>query len=421
MEENSLTQCLTLTSLTSMASKVDVNVLAGNTEQCIPVPGPVIVGAGPSGLAVAACLKKKGIPSVILERSHCIASLWQLKTYNRLRLHLPKHFCELPLMPFPACFPTYPTREQFVSYLDTYTRQFNIRPVFNSTVVSAEFDQQIELWRVKTVCMKDGKEVEYVSRWLIAATGTNAEEVLPEINGMEDFKGSIIHTSSYKSGDAFQGQRVLVIGCGNSGMEVCLDLCDHNAQPSMAVREGVHVLPREIVGWSTFGLSTWLLKLLPVRVVDSLLLLVSRFVLGNTECHGLHRPRKGPLELKLLTGKTPVLDAGALAKIKSGDIQVLPAVKRLTAYRAEFMDGRMEDFDATILATGYRSNIHTWLKEGDFICKESLPRRPFCNGWKWERGLYAVGFSPRGLFGTSIDARRIADDIEQCWNADANQ
>ncbi|KAJ4900579.1 Indole-3-pyruvate monooxygenase YUCCA6 [Raphanus sativus] len=80
---------------------------------------------------------------VLLERSNCIASLWQLKTYDRLRLHLPKKFCELPLMPFPTDFPTYPTKQQFIEYLEDYARRFDIRPEFGQTVESAEFDENL--------------------------------------------------------------------------------------------------------------------------------------------------------------------------------------------------------------------------------------------------------------------------------------
>lgn len=205
------------------------------------VPGPVIVGAGPSGLAVAACLKQKGVPSLILERSNCIASLWQLKTYDRLRLHLPKQFCELPLMQFPATFPTYPTKQQFVAYLKAYAEHFDLKPAFNKTVESARLDNRCGFWEVKTVGLKM-EETEYVSQWLIVATGENAEEVLPEIEGMNEFRGPIIHTSSYKSGENFRGKRVLVVGCGNSGMEVCLDLCNYNARPSLVVRDSVSLL-----------------------------------------------------------------------------------------------------------------------------------------------------------------------------------
>ncbi|XP_026661133.1 indole-3-pyruvate monooxygenase YUCCA2-like [Phoenix dactylifera] len=391
-------------------------------ERCVWVPGPVIVGAGPSGLAVAACLKEKGVPSVVLERSHCIASLWQLKTYDRLHLHLPKQYCELPLMAFPSYFPTYPTKEQFVAYLEAYASRFDIRPVFDRMVVSAEYDERIRLWRVRTRGAEEEGVEEYVTRWLVAATGENAEAVVPDIDGMEDFNGTIMHTSLYKRGDMFEGKKVLVVGCGNSGMEVCLDLCNHNALPYIVARDSVHILPREMLGWSTFGLSMWLLKWLPMRTVDSFLLLASRLMLGDTARFGLRRPRLGPLELKSLSGKTPVLDVGTLAKIKSGDVKVRPAIKRLTGRGAEFVDGRLEDFDAIVLATGYKSNVPSWLKEREFFSeKDGLPRKPFPNGWKGKQGLYAVGFTRRGLMGASMDARRIAHDIEQCWKAEAKQ
>lgn len=243
------------------------------------VPGPVIVGAGPSGLAVAGCLRERGVPSVVLERSNCIASLWQLKTYDRLRLHLPKEFCELPLMPFPKNFPKYPSKQQFVSYLDSYAKKFDINPIYRVNVKKARFDSELGLWRISCEvglvendeqttsyqhqCTKshqnssakngekrerdeESKEtVEYLCRWLVVATGENAEAVVPVIEGMEKFRGgggTIVHTSLYKSGEAYGGKKVLVVGCGNSGMEVCLDLCNFNARPSLVVRDRVSSL-----------------------------------------------------------------------------------------------------------------------------------------------------------------------------------
>jgi indole-3-pyruvate monooxygenase len=204
--------------------------------KCVWVHGPIIVGAGPSGLAVAACLSEHGIPSVILERSDCIASLWQQKTYDRLKLHLPKQFCALPLLGFPDDFPKYPTKEQFISYMESYAAHFSIHPRFNQTVQSAEFDSSYRFWRVRT------QNLEYISRWFIVATGENAEPVRPEIVGINSFHGDLIHTSAYKSGSRFANQRVLIVGCGNSGMEVSLDLCRHNATPHLVVRNTVSCL-----------------------------------------------------------------------------------------------------------------------------------------------------------------------------------
>ncbi|KAL6985339.1 putative indole-3-pyruvate monooxygenase YUCCA4 [Sarracenia purpurea var. burkii] len=371
--------------------------------------GPIIVGAGPSGLAVAACLKDNGVPSLVLERSDCLASLWQQRTYDRLKLHLPKHFCQLPLFGFPENFPKYPTKRQFISYVDSYAAHFSIQPRFNQAVVAAEFDRRLGLWRVRT------QDCEYVSRWLIVATGENAEPLIPEIPGIEKFHGPVVHTSGYKSGSDFRNKRVLVVGCGNSGMEVSLDLCRYNAIPHLVVRNSVHILPRDMLGFSTFGMAMALLKWLPLRLVDKFLLLVATFTLGNTDRLGLRRPKTGPIELKNATGKTPVLDVGALSQIKSGKIKVMGGVREITRNGAKFMDGQEKDFDSIILATGYKSNVPFWLKGSDFFTEEGLPKTPFPNGWKGEKGLYTVGFTRRGLLGTASDAHNIARDIADQW------
>jgi len=214
------------------------------SRRCIWVNGPVIVGAGPSGLAVAAGLKDQGVPFVILERANCIASLWQNRTYDRLKLHLPKQFCQLPNFPFPEDFPEYPTKFQFISYLESYAKHFNIAPQFNETVQSAKYDETFGLWRVKTIRRKGPSsgvecEFEYICRWLVVATGENSEKVVPEFEGLGEFGGHVMHACEYKSGEGFAGQKVLVVGCGNSGMEVSLDLCNHNAKPFMVVRSSV--------------------------------------------------------------------------------------------------------------------------------------------------------------------------------------
>ncbi|XP_040376438.1 indole-3-pyruvate monooxygenase YUCCA4 [Oryza brachyantha] len=395
-----------------------------DVESVVDVPGAVIVGAGPAGLAVGAMLGLAGVAYVVLERCGCIASLWRHRTYDRLCLHLPKRFCELPLMPFPVSYPEYPTKDQFLEYLDSYARRFAVEPVFRRAVISAEFDG--ESWWVYTkevITAAVGGEqavlgctmTVYRSKWLVVATGENAEPAVPEIEGAGRFKGQIMHSSEYRNGVGYAGKRVLVVGCGNSGMEVSLDLCNHNARASMVVRDTVHVLPREVLGCSTFGICMWLLRWLPIQTVDRLVLLVARLVIGDTARLGFPRPALGPLELKAVSGKTPVLDVGTLAKIRTGHIKVVPAVQCFQEHGVEFVGGRVEEFDVVILATGYKSNVPYWLKESEFFSeKDGFPRKS--NGWKGQNGLYAVGFSRRGLLGVSIDATNIVEDIVQRWH-----
>ncbi|KAF8402042.1 hypothetical protein HHK36_012994 [Tetracentron sinense] len=392
-------------------------------RRCVWVNGPVIVGAGPSGLAVAACLKDQGVPFVVLERANCIASLWQKRTYNRLKLHLPKQFCQLPKLPFPEDFPEYPTKKQFIDYLESYANHFDINPQFNECVQSAKYDETCGLWRVKTVSTSGTSraEVEYICRWLVVATGENAECVVPEIEGLSEFGGHVMHACEYKSGEDYRGKRVLVVGCGNSGMEVSLDLSNHNALPSVVVRSSVHVLPREILGKSTFELGVLMMKWLPLWLVDKLLLIMAWLLLGNVEKFGLKRPSIGPLELKNTEGKSPVLDIGALQKIKSGEIKVVPGIKRFSCGRVELVNGENLEIDSVVLATGYRSNVPYWLQETEFFSKNGFPKAPFPNGWKGNAGLYAVGFTRRGLSGASSDAMRIAQDIFKVWKEETKQ
>ncbi|KAL7200987.1 hypothetical protein ACSBR1_032822 [Camellia fascicularis] len=385
------------------------------SRRCVWVNGPVIVGAGPSGLAVGACLREEGVPFVVLEKADCIASLWQKRTYDRLKLHLPKQFCQLPKYPFPDHFPEYPTKKQFIDYLESYAKKFDINPQFNECVQSAKYDEACGLWRVKTVSIS-GSEVEYICQWLVVATGENAECVVPEIEGLKEFSGEVLHACEYKSGEKFTGKRVLVVGCGNSGMEVSLDLCNHNAKPSMVVRSSVHVLPREFFGTSTFELAILMMKWFPLWLVDKILLILARLILGNTEKYGLKRPSVGPMELKNTQGKTPVLDIGALQKIRAGNVKVVPGIKRFSCDMVELVNGEKLEIDSVVLATGYRSNVPYWLQETEFFSNNGFPK-----GWKGKAGLYAVGFTRKGLSGASSDAMRISQDIGKVYKEDLKQ
>ncbi|KAI4341627.1 hypothetical protein MLD38_026326 [Melastoma candidum] len=360
------------------------------TRRFVWVNGPVIVGAGPAGLATAACLREQGVPFIVLERAECIASLWQKRTYDRLKLHLPKQFCQLPKMDFPHNFPEYPTRRQFIDYLESYARRFEINPNFNECVQSARYDETSGLWRVRTASGVAGNqsrssEVEYICRWLVVATGENAERVVPDIEGLSSFSGEVIHACDYKSGERFSGKRVLVVGCGNSGMEVSLDLCNHNARPSMVVRGSVHVLPREVLGRSTFGLAVLMTKWLPLWLVDRILLILAWLVLGSLNKYGLKQPTMGPLELKNALGKTPVLDIGHYQRSDPATLQ-----------SCRGSDGSLLDMQGT-----QRGSSQT--------------------GGRGTLGCTRVGFTKRGLSGASMDATRIARDIGAAWKEETKQ
>ncbi|EAZ11851.1 probable indole-3-pyruvate monooxygenase YUCCA5 [Oryza sativa Japonica Group] len=127
-----------------------------------------------------------------------------------------------------------------------------------------------------------------------------------------------MHVAVYKSGEAYRGKKVLVVGCGNSGMVVSLDLCDHSALPAMVVRDAVHVLPGEVLGKSTFELAVLLMAWLPLWLVDKILVLLAWFVLGNLAKLGIRRPTTGRL--------------GAMGR-RLGGGRAAPAVRRPASRR----------------------------------------------------------------------------------------
>ncbi|CAN6442084.1 unnamed protein product [Victoria cruziana] len=167
-----------------------------------------------------------------------------------------------------------------------------------------------------------------------------------------------------------------------------------------------------------------LLKCFPLRLVDRFLLMCALVAFGDTKKHGIPRPKVGPLELKNVAGKTPVLDVGALSKIRERKIKVMRGVKEVTCCGAKFVDGQEVEFDAIILATGYKSNVPSWLKGTEsttHFSEDGMPRLPFPNGWKGDNGLYTVGFTRRGILGACADATNIAHDIAEQWRTPATE
>lgn len=201
----------------------------------------IIVGAGPAGLATAACLNRLSIPNIVIERDDCCASLWRKRAYDRLKLHLAKNYCQLPYMSFPENASTYISRLDFITYLDNYMSFFGIEPRCCRTVERAWYEEEETKWKVVVYNTSSGVEESYVCRFLVAATGENSEGFLPEIPGLESFKGEVMHSSDYENGQRFRGKDVLVVGCGNSGMEIAYDLSNYAANTSIVVRSPVIV------------------------------------------------------------------------------------------------------------------------------------------------------------------------------------
>ncbi|XP_062198154.1 probable indole-3-pyruvate monooxygenase YUCCA10 [Phragmites australis] len=367
----------------------------------------LIVGAGPAGLATAACLSQHSIPYLVVEREDCSASLWRNRTYDRLKLHLAKEFCEFPFMPYPDDAPTYIPKEEFVRHLDRYAEHFDIQPRYSTVVESAAYDEGSSQWVIAARDTFAGAETLYAVKFLVVATGENGAASVPVISGMESFAGEAIHSSNYKSASRYAGQRVLVVGSGNSGMEIAYDLASNGADASIVVRSPVHIMTKELI-----RLGMTLVQYMPATIVDTLLVMTANFIFGDLSKQGIVRPKIGPILLKYKTGKSAVVDVGTAGLIKKGIIKVFRGISKIIGNKVEFEDGKERPFDAIVFATGYKSTANKWLKDNNcMLNNDGFPKKDYPNHWKGENGLYCAGLSRRGLSGIAMDAKNIANDI----------
>jgi thioredoxin reductase len=380
-----------------------------NDEQVIKPPDKVInsqtiiIGAGPAGLAVAACLRQAEIPFIIIEQADKVGASWH-RHYDRLHLHTDKAHSALPYLPFPKHYPRYPSREQVVTYLKTYNRHFKLEPIFGEAVTAAHHINGC--WEVQT------PKARYCAPHLIIATGHNGEPCLPERPGQTLFRGKIIHSSQYCNGEPFKGQQVLVVGFGNSGGEIAIDLWESGAHPYMAVRNPVNIIPRQLFGIPILALSLLSSKL-PPKLADAINAPLLNLVIGDLTQYGLRKPTHGPLTQIKNSGRIPLIDVGTLKLIRQGCINIFPGVERFTEEGIVFTDGQNHKFDAVVLATGYRPGVNSFLQNSSAVLDPK--GKPLCSGCETSLpGLYFCGFyiSPTGMLREiAIEAKRISADI----------
>jgi indole-3-pyruvate monooxygenase len=349
-----------------------------------------IVGAGPSGLAVAACLKQQGVTALVLDGAAHVGSVWR-KHYDRLHLHTHKGGSALPGLPFPSEYPRYPSRQQFVDYLERYAQRFALRPAFEEAVTRIVRDGP--QWVLIT------SKRDLVSSHVVIATGYTRVPLEPRWPGLDEFRGDVLHSSRYQNGSPWKGKRVLVVGLGNSGGEIAIDLHEHGAQPTIAVRSAVNVIPRELLGLPILMVGA-VFRPFPPKVADLMAAPLLALSLGNVKRLGLRKRPYGAMEQIKRDGRVPLIDVGTLALMREGHVKITPGVQRFTETCAIFEDGTVQCFDAVVLATGYRPGLEEFL--------------PSARSGEVSSGLHFCGFhlSTRGMLKEiGIEAQRIARGI----------
>jgi cation diffusion facilitator CzcD-associated flavoprotein CzcO len=388
----------------------------------------IIIGAGPAGLATARALKALSIPFVIYEKNNQVGGIWDMNSPGT-PMYRSAHFISSRTMsghigfPMPETYPDYPSNRQILGYIQSFAEHYQLLAniQFNTDITAVKKDG--EFWEVagrKT----QGEEFIDKAAWLVCASGTNWYKNQPYIEGQESFKGELMHSVGYSDADSLKGQRVLVVGAGNSGVDIACDAAFSADKAYISLRRGYHFVPKHIFGMpaDVFGAqSNWMPMKLQQIIFGGLLRLIN----GDLSRLGLMKP-----DHKVLSSH-PILNSQLLHYLQHGDIKAMPDIEKLNGHTVHFNNGEEIEVDKIVLATGYDWKL-PYLSEQFFDWKSNRPKRfmkifnpkhpsLFINGYiETNGGAYKLFDDMAYLIARTIEAQRTdkakAERIEQFIN-----
>ena len=353
----------------------------------------VIVGAGPAGLAAAATLRARGIGTTIIERGR-VGEPWRSR-YDRLHLHTIRSLSHLPGYRIPRHFGRWVARDQFVQYLEQYAAHHRLEPRFG--VETTRIDRDDGNWSVHTTAGT------IPARVVVVATGFTRLPHLPRWPGR--FDGPVVHSVEYRNPQPYRDQDVLIVGAGNSGTEIAVDLAEGGARRvRIAIRTPPNILRRDVKGFPIQLLGI-VFRRLPPRLLDSLILVLRRATLPDLSGFGLPRPN-APFSQFRHTGTVPIFDVGFIDAVRSGVIEVVPGVTALDGRAVVLADGSRAFPDAVVAATGYHPGLEPLVGHVTAIGEHGIPGP--------QPRLHFVGMRipiSGFLHEVGMDARQIAADV----------
>ena len=366
-----------------------------------------MIGAGPAGLSAAAMLQKRGIDVVVVDRADAVGASWRAH-YDRLHLHTVRWLSHLPGLRLSRRHGKWVPRDGVVAYLERYARHHRLELMLGTAVTRV--DRSGDGWVVRT----DGGDIEADD--VVVATGYNNTPVFPDWPGREGFTGELVHASRYKNPEPFRGRDVLVVGSGNTGAEIAVDLVEGGAgRVRLAVRTPPNIVLREANGVPS-PLPGVLLRYVPSKIADPAAFAMRKRTIGDLEPYGLPLPERGVFTRVREDDAIPIIDVGVIDMVKDGRVEVVGGVEAFDGASVKLADGSAVEPEAVIVATGWQRGLEPLVGHLGVIGKKG---RPVVDGPKQSPatpGLWFIGFTnpPSGMFRQlNIDARRIARAVSR--------
>ena len=362
----------------------------------------LVIGAGPGGLAAAAALHRRGVEATIVDKAGDVASAWR-NHYERLHLHTVRWTSHLPGYRIPRRYGAWVARDDVVRYLEDYTRHHGL--AVRTGVQIERLERTAGRWAARS------PQGDLDADVVVVATGYNHTPDRPDWPGADSYTGELLHAADYRNAAPYTGRDVLVVGTGNTGAEIAVDLVEGGAA---RVRLAVRTVPtfvRRQVGPLPNSAVSIALRPLPPKLVDQVIAVSSRFSTPDLAEFGLPRPSPGVYSRLLADGAVPIIDVGLIDLIQQGRVEVVGAVEGFDGDKVVLAGDETIAPDAVIAATGYRQGLEPLVGHLGLLDHRGRPGVHGAATHPAAPDLYFTGFTNplSGMFRElKLDARRIA-------------
>ena len=372
-----------------------------------------VIGAGPCGLTTLKNLLEQKITNItVFEQNHQLGGNWiynkennHASVYETTHLISSKRLSSFDDFPMPDDYPDYPSHSQVLHYFNAYASHYNLIPhiKFNTRVLEVKRDLNDSCWQVTYKDTEGSHQIQF--DYVLVANGHHWSPSMPNYPGQ--FQGETLHAHHYKNATPFKDKKVLVVGGGNSGCDIAVEVARVAASTTLSLRHGQHIFPKFIFGKPTdiaFKKIAWL----PFRFQQQLAHWLIRALQGRYAKYNLPTPTNRPLSTH------PTINSELLYFIRHGKIKTRGSIDRFEANEVHFSDESYDTFDSVIFATGYTIDFPFF--DPSLIDFKQTPNIPLYLKMihpQWDT-LYFIGlFQPQGCIWPLADhqARIIAKII----------